>query len=50
MPRMRSLVFRKERYGTSSALGAGGIGWSDRIKDPRYKNTIVITVDIATSG
>lgn len=27
----------KKRYGTSSALGAGGIGWSDRIKDPRYK-------------
>ncbi|NLX63186.1 MAG: hypothetical protein GX022_00170 [Clostridiaceae bacterium] len=26
----------KKRYGNSSALGAGGIGWSDKIKDPRF--------------
>ncbi|MGI6084584.1 MAG: hypothetical protein ACOYIF_03975 [Acetivibrionales bacterium] len=26
----------KKKYGDSSALGAGGIGWSDKINDPRF--------------
>ena len=26
----------KKKYGNTSALGSGGIGWSDKIKDPRF--------------
>lgn len=29
-------VYSKHAYGNTSALGAGGVGWSDAVNDPRF--------------